>query len=290
MSNSIGLCHPLCLPFVCREVETRCGAFPKESCKHYFLEMLHLREGEMEVTLEKERYTVSQGDVVIVCPGVRHQFAGAEDTVIRADLIQVDPDRLPGHLIYSPRLKMILQEAWKSRLPMVISAQDAEALALPEMCGLCVQEQQRRSFGYDLSMASRLSLIFLGLVRFWMERGLEIHTSAAPEEPINALSEYIQQHLQDNLRVEDLAAWCHLSYPWFARKFREIYGVSCKDYIEQMRVAQVEQYLLFTDMDLAKISEKTGYADCSHMIKNFKRLMDITPGQYRLKHRQKAAV
>ena len=45
----------------------------------------------------------------------------------------------------------------------------------------------------------------------------------------------------------------------------------------------MEHYLLFTSMDLAKISEATGYADCSHMIKNFKRIMDITPGQYRLK-------
>ena len=85
--------------------------------------------------------------------------------------------------------------------------------------------------------------------------------------------------------MEDLAARCGLSYPWFAKKFREIYGISCKDYIEQIRVAQVEKYLLFTDLDLMRISELTGYADCSHMIKNFKRIMDTTPGQYRLKNR-----
>ena len=48
-------------------------------------------------------------------------------------------------------------------------------------------------------------------------------------------------------------------------------------------MARVEQLLLFTDYDLSRISEMTGYADCSHMIKNFKRIMEITPGQYRLK-------
>ena len=93
----------------------------------------------------------------------------------------------------------------------------------------------------------------------------------------------VRQYVYPALRVEDLASRCGLSYPWFAKKFREIYGVSCKDYIEQIRVARVEQLLLFTDYDLSRISEMTGYADCSHMIKNFKRIMEITPGQYRLK-------
>ena len=48
---------------------------------------------------------------------------------------------------------------------------------------------------------------------------------------------------------------------------------------------KVFKFLLFTDLDLMQISEMTGYADCSHMIKNFKRIMNITPGQYRLKNR-----
>ena len=34
----------------------------------------------------------------------------------------------------------------------------------------------------------------------------------------------------DSLKVEDLAKLCGLSYPWFAKKFREIYGISCKEY------------------------------------------------------------
>ena len=66
---------------------------------------------------------------------------------------------------------------------------------------------------------------------------------------------------------------------------KQAYGVNCKDFIEQIRVNQVGKYLLFTDMGLEEISQETGYADCSHMIKNFKRIMGITPGQFRLRHR-----
>ena len=158
-------------------------------------------------------------------------------------------------------------------------------MKLSELCAACVQESADRAYGYDLNVASLLALIYMGVIRFWQAQGLVLGDREQQTEPIYSLTGYIQNHLRDSLRVEDLAAHCGLSYPWFAKKFREIYGISCKDYIEQIRVAQVEQYLLFTDMDLTRISEATGYADCSHMIKNFKRIMNITPGQYRMKRR-----
>ena len=66
-----------------------------------------------------------------------------------------------------------------------------------------------------------------------------------------------------------------------AFSIREMYGIGCKEYIEKVRISKVEHYLLFTDYDLRYISRETGYADCSHMIKDFRRLMGTTPGQFR---------
>ncbi len=285
MLNSIDMCHPLCLPYECCDVETRPDDFPEEPVKHYFLELLLLWEGRIEIALEREKVTVSPGEAVVICPGVRHHI-DPQGEIARMHVIRLDPDRLPGQPSYAPHLKAILREAWKRRLPMVIPADEAGQHFLPQMFAQCVREKEARSFGYDVGVGSILTLVSLAVVRFWMSRGLKIENCDPREDPIYSLPAYIQLHLQDNLRVEDLAARCDLSYPWFARKFREIYGVSCKDYIEQIRVARVEHYLLFTDLDLARISDETGYADCSHMIKNFKRLMNITPGQYRLKRRQ----
>jgi YesN/AraC family two-component response regulator len=62
-----------------------------------------------------------------------------------------------------------------------------------------------------------------------------------------------------------------------------MYGVSCKEYIECFRIFKVEDFLLFTDFDLTYISQETGYSDCSHMIKQFKKYRGITPKQFRLK-------
>ena len=78
-----------------------------------------------------------------------------------------------------------------------------------------------------------------------------------------------------------MAEYCSMSYTSFARKFRELYGISCKEYIVQVRLARVEHYLRFTDFDLAYISQETGYTDCSHMIRDFRKQRGMTPGRYR---------
>ncbi len=281
MKNSNELCHPLSLPFACDEIDSGSAQHPEEPLSCYFTEILLVREGCVRAVLNGEERRLLPGEAAVFCPGVPHRTVPEEGT--RFDLLRMDSDRLPEQPTYAPSLKAVFEAACRAGMPMFLTAEEARELELPELSGRCIRESRERAFGYDVSVLSRLSLISVALVRFWLSRGLDLFGREVQIDPICSLSGYIQDHLNENIRVEELAAHCGLSYPWFAKKFREIYGVSCKDYIEQIRVARVEQLLLFTDYDLSRISEMTGYADCSHMIKNFKRIMEITPGQYRLK-------
>lgn len=286
MINSNAMCHPLCLPFDCREIDSRTAGKFQETVTHYFAEILMVREGTAQILLDHEELTAHSGEAIVICPGARHQVSFGEKDPTRMTLLRMDPDRLAPLPDYSPGLKAILSEARREKAPMLIPAEDAAEMEMPRLTDHCLTETRNGRFGYDYSIAAGLGILCLRVIRFWMERGLKLPRRENHSDPIYSLSGYVQNHLRETLRVEDLAEKCGLSYPWFAKKFREIYGVSCKEYIEQIRVARVEQYLLFTGMDLTQISEATGYADCSHMIKNFKRLRGITPGQYRLQ-RQK---
>ena len=287
MFNSNELCLPLCASFVCCEVDSRKSFVSSEESASYYAEMFLLREGKLRVSQNEEVFLASPGDAVLVCPGVSRKVEKAGEGPVRMDLIRMDPDRIPGMPAYAPSLKEILTKAVREKLPMLVSAAEAREMALPEMTGRCVREAEELKFGFDLSIVSELGLICSAVIRYWMSRGLVVRKKAgkARTETVESLSGYIQEHMRDNLRVEDLADLCGMSYPWFAKKFRQAYGVNCKDFIEQIRVNQVGKYLLFTDMGLEEISQETGYADCSHMIKNFKRIMGITPGQFRLRHR-----
>lgn len=47
-----------------------------------------------------------------------------------------------------------------------------------------------------------------------------------------------------------------MSYSYFAKNFHQLYGQSCKQYIEFVKVCKVEDFLLFTDFDLNYISQE----------------------------------
>ena len=99
-----------------------------------------------------------------------------------------------------------------------------------------------------------------------------------------SIAEYINDNLSQPIKVEDLASMCNMSYSYFAKQFHIIYGRSCKEYIAFMRISRAKDLLQFTNHDLSYIAQETGFADCSHLIRTFRKLENTTPKQYRMKH------
>ena len=129
--------------------------------------------------------------------------------------------------------------------------------------------------------------LIVQLLRFWLEQGISFDTDQIPEVEEEAMQNvlmYIDDHSQENINIESLARTYHMSYSYFARQFRKYYGQSCKQYIEFVRLSKVENLLLFTGHDLSYIAGETGFADCSHLIRTFKKRYQMTPKQFRLQH------
>lgn len=96
--------------------------------------------------------------------------------------------------------------------------------------------------------------------------------------------EYIDAHSAEPLEVRQLAEMCHMSYSNFARLFRENYGRSCKEYIKYIRLNKAQDLLLNSDYDLDYIAQKTGFFDCSHFIRTYKKWRGITPKQEHMRN------
>ena len=172
--------------------------------------------------------------------------------------------------------------SYSKRSGVTMTAEETSAWHLDRIIDECVLECRRQDFAWDLQTRALIYLLITGMTRFWISRRKSF-SEAAPEEhdPIVDIPAYIEQHISEPLRVEELAKRCDLSYPWFAKRFREFFGLSCKQFIEHVRTETVEQYLVYTDLDLSDISSRTGYTDCSHMVKDFRRMTGMTPGQFR---------
>lgn len=279
----------LCSSIECYRFTTDIPQFPVSFHWHYFAEVIRVRSGSLKVCRGEKEYALSAGDALFITPLISHSLdysspgEHAEYDVIRLDL-ELFGD-LPSS--YTPDLRAMILEAEKRGCSMMVSAPDMHIPHMDLAIDACMEEYRKREYGYDLRIRALLYLLYTSLIQRWISAGFTPQNYSSRIDPIYTLPNYIARHIQDPLKVEELAQLCGLSYPWFARKFREIYGISCKEYIERVRIRRVEHYLQFTDCDLDYISSHTGYADCSHLVRDFRKLRNTTPGQFRKAVRKK---
>lgn len=159
-----------------------------------------------------------------------------------------------------------------------------ESFSLTSFFDHCIKEMNRRSFGYDVIVSAQIVNLLTELIRAWMTKGHTLDdvflNKSDDKHAFHTITEYIQEHYGEPLRIEKLAERCGMSYSYFAKLFRETYHQSCKEYIEFIRITKVTDLLLFTNLDLTYISQETGFADCSHLIRVFRKWKGCTPRQW----------
>jgi len=269
--------------------ETDKDTFPVKPHWHYFAEFILVLQGSAEAVCDNKSYIVSENELMIFPPNSVHSILPANEGLKRFAGIKFDTAKFPDTSPYAPTVPSLFSYARSKDMPFHFCTEEAESFHSREIFSGCIEEMKSCLYGRDVMLRSQIYRLIFGIVRFWLAAGLDISecpVKAADSYGIENIAEYIDSCLEENIRVSDIAAKCHMSYSGFAVKFREMYGMSCKDYIERMRLYKAEEYLLFTDHDLSYISRKTGFSDCSHFIRIFKRYRGITPKQFRSQKKQ----
>lgn len=167
---------------------------------------------------------------------------------------------------------------------ILFSAGSIREISVKELMAHCVREMQSHRFGNDVIVSSHISALLIAFIRNWFDQGISLDNiltaSAANNHNFEQITEYINAHYNESLQVQALADYCGMSYSYFAKLFREAYGRPCKEYIEFVRINKVIDLLLFTNLDLNYISQETGFADCSHLIRTFRKQKGCTPRQW----------
>ena len=259
--------------------------FPVKQHWHYFAEFIYILKGRAEVTCDGRAYTVSEGELIIFYPSSVHSIYSVDGSPVLFAGIKFDSAKFQNISSYVPSVTAILRYARTKDMQIHFNAEQAGTLHSREIFFVCFRETEQCLYGRDIMLRSQIYRLILGIVRQWISLGLDINScpmSSTEIYGIENIAEYIDRRLEENIRVADIAEKCHMSYSGFTAKFREQYGMNCKEYIERMRIFKAEEYLLFTDHSLMYISQQTGFSDCSHFIRCFKKHIGLTPKQFRL--------
>lgn len=101
---------------------------------------------------------------------------------------------------------------------------------------------------------------------------------------INDILKYIHQNYNENIHLYSIANHFGFSREYFARMFKKDLGISFKQYLINYRLNQSISLLENSQKTIAQISLDVGFTNETQYIIHFKKLFNMTPGQYRKSH------
>ena len=107
-----------------------------------------------------------------------------------------------------------------------------------------------------------------------------------PRGRLRAVVDYIEAHLDAGLTLEQLAEVARVSPFHFARQFKAATGLPPYQYVITRRVDRAKQLMYEgIDLSLAEVAAHVGFSDQSQFSHHFKRVLGVTPGQFRMSAR-----
>lgn len=97
----------------------------------------------------------------------------------------------------------------------------------------------------------------------------------------NNILQYIHQNFAKSPSLEEISAYCGYQKNYFCEIFKEKTGMTYIQYLTQYKLNYSKKLLKLTKKSIKEISEECGFESASNFIREFKKINNITPKQYR---------
>lgn len=144
---------------------------------------------------------------------------------------------------------------------------------LPELGSDLLRETKKPTLSETLRFLDQAGSMLIERIE---ERKLSSHSIIA-----DTLTEYIREHLAEDIGLDHLADMTSYSKQFICRIFREELHTTFSDYLTHLRLERSTELLGDDGMSISEIAEKSGYRSLQYFCTKFKSKYGVTPLQYR---------
>ncbi|MBW4481849.1 MAG: AraC family transcriptional regulator [Tildeniella torsiva UHER 1998/13D] len=109
---------------------------------------------------------------------------------------------------------------------------------------------------------------------------LSSYSEGLSQVKLALVTDYIHDHLQQDLSLKEIAAIAQISQYHFSRLFKKKMGITLHQYILQRRIEKAKELLQHSHLSISDIALRVGFCDQSHLTRSFKQIVGITPKQF----------
>ncbi|WP_406372869.1 AraC family transcriptional regulator [Streptomyces sp. NBC_00647] len=221
--------------------------------------LLIVDDGAVRYDLDRHEHGTPHDTVSLLPPHIPHNGAPATEHGFRKRVLYLDSSRLADDLI-GPAVDGpdLVDPVLRHRVGQLHTA-----LAHP---------------GDELEADSRLTLIAERL-RGRLRPG-PVPRPPRPDRPLaHQLRELLDERLVEGIALDEAARLVHAHPAHLVRAFSGAFGIAPHQYLMSRRVDRARR-LLLDGRPPGEVAITTGFYDQSHLTRQFRRLVGVTPGRY----------
>lgn len=243
---------------------------------HSFYEILYTRSGRIQYLLGDERYSIKQGDIVFVPPGLSHRplISGPLEEPYRRYVLWISAEFIEQIRSISPGDNIVPSEG---KILRTLGTSMGEILHRQFL--QAAEENSRKASGWQIALYATALQTLVQLHRAFCD--IRAHTPAAEkQELLDDVLTYIKNNLSDKITLKDTARKFLVSESTISQLFRKRLGVSFYHCVTQYRLIAAKN--LITDGDApGSVYGRVGFADYSAFYRAFKQEYGMSPREYR---------
>lgn len=135
-----------------------------------------------------------------------------------------------------------------------------------------------------LNSLARIANLQYHMILEYTERVERIRFGGKPTQLTIAVTNYIQHHLSEPIRAEEMAKELFMSRPYLSARFKQETGETLTDFILQEKMEEAKRFLRFSDKTVTAIGSYLGFSSLGHFSRTFKKSTGISPAEYRDKY------
>ena len=240
-------------------------AYPRHSHDYYVISLIE--RGRQSFSHQGTKHRTPPGGLILINPGEVHTGEAA------------DPQGFELRALYPSTALMetaVFELTGRRALPFFKEVLVDHRWATNNISSLhrAILEGANR-----LESESRILSTMAELIKRYADVGSNEGHLGKEKRAIEQVRWYIEEHFAESITLNRLSQHVAFSPYYLLRAFRAEVGMPPYAYLESVRIRHTQR-LIKAGKPLAEVAAEVGFSSQSHMTRQFKKIIGVTPGQY----------
>jgi YesN/AraC family two-component response regulator len=257
---------------------------------YHFFEIVQILEGEGAREVNENKFSYKKGSIFLFTPLDCRGFDATSKTRFCSIRFSEAFLARSKNAQDSQRVALWLKQLehiffHHNRFQELLISSPGDCHIISSLIGNMIQEYERKQSYHEENLQYLVTLILNILARNVSEGGSMTATGLESEPLINRILLHVRQNIGDldKLRVDYLASHFNISANYVGEFFRKSTGESLQHYITHYKIKLIQHRLAFSALTVSQIADELGFTDESHLSRQFRKHLGISPVEYRKK-------